>query len=122
MAKTDDFELCRQYLLNYVESIKQELHTYERKLLEQTDLYPITEVSLEKLDYHLKEFVNRERNYVIKRNTYKLEKFKGNIQNTQSLSIITADSSTINQVCLYIDNCFYFNDLLLLLFFFHPYL
>ena len=38
MAKTTDFDLCRQYLLNYIETIKTQLNTYEIELNKQKQL------------------------------------------------------------------------------------
>jgi hypothetical protein len=100
MAKTNHFELCQQYLINYIEDIKQQINYYERKLIEQTEVCPIIAITLEQIDHDLKEFVNRERNYLLKRNKNQLEKFKENIQNNQSLGIITTYRPTIDQVCL----------------------
>ncbi len=47
MAKTNDFELCQQYLINYIEDIKQQINYYERKLIEQTEVCPILAITSE---------------------------------------------------------------------------
>ncbi len=67
MAKTNDFELCQQYLINYIEDIKQQINYYERKLIEQTEVCPILAITLEQIDHNLKQFVDRERNYLLKK-------------------------------------------------------
>jgi hypothetical protein len=100
MSQINDFELCRLYLINYIANIKQELNYYERKLVEQTEVCPtITSITLEQIDHNLKQFVDRERSYLFRKNEKELKKFKENIQNNQTFGIITTYRPTIDQVC-----------------------
>lgn len=107
MAKTDDLKLCEEYLINYIEDIKKQLNSLERKLIEQVDLCPITWSSIEQIDHNLKEFVDCQRKYLLARNTHRLEKFKENIQNNQSFEVISAYYPTINQVDIKNNKWFY---------------
>jgi len=99
MAKTDDFQLCHEYLKNYMENIKKQLNQCEIKLLEQSQRYPITEFSIDKIDHCLKEYVDCQRKYLTVRNKQQLVKFKDTVQE-KDLSKATSSTGTTtnNQV------------------------
>jgi 2-iminoacetate synthase ThiH len=58
MANTSEYDLCHQYLIKYIEDIKKQINQLQIKVTEQSEVYPITSISLEQMDQHLKEFVN----------------------------------------------------------------
>ncbi|CAF4172536.1 unnamed protein product [Rotaria sordida] len=77
MAKTNDFDLCKEYLMNYIQNIKKQLNQCQSELAkQQTQTSPILELSFEQIEHRLKELVNRERKYLSKRNNKQLIKFK----------------------------------------------
>lgn len=98
MAKANDFELCRQFLINYIETIKEKLDDHVKKLAEQIATCSITDISFEELDQTLKQFVDHQRNYLLKKNNETLNRFKFNIQNNQTLQDISNYYSTVDQV------------------------
>ncbi|CAF4078673.1 unnamed protein product, partial [Rotaria sordida] len=77
MAKTNDFDLCKEYLMNSIQNIKKQLNQYQLELAKQQfRTCPIIELSFEQIEHRLKELVNRERKYLSKRNNKQLIKFK----------------------------------------------
>ncbi|CAF4889670.1 unnamed protein product [Rotaria socialis] len=82
MAKTNDFDLCKQYVMNYIQSNKKQLNHCQFELTKQEQQFqicPIKELSFEQIEHRLKELVDRERKYLSKRNSDKLIKFKDDI-------------------------------------------
>lgn len=75
MARTHDFTLCHEFLMHYIEIIKEKITSCVTKLSEQTEYCPIIEVSFEIIDEKLKMFVDRQRNYLLRTNTTQLNKF-----------------------------------------------
>lgn len=100
MAKTNDFELCRQFLISYIETMKQQLDDYVKQLTEQITTCSMTDLSFEELDQILKQFVDRQRNYLSRRNNETLNRFKQNIQNNHIFQSISTYYPTIDQVCV----------------------
>ncbi|CAF4806706.1 unnamed protein product, partial [Rotaria socialis] len=78
MTKTNDFQLCQQYLDNYINTIKKEIDTCLIQLNNQNQSYPLTTLSLDQLDHYLKEFVDCQRKYLSTRNNKQLQKFIDN--------------------------------------------
>ncbi|CAF1153815.1 unnamed protein product [Rotaria sordida] len=96
-AKTDDFQLCHEYLKNYIEIIKEQLNQCEIKLLEQSQRYSITKFSIDQMDHCLKEYVDCQRKYLAMRNKQQLVKFKNNIQEKDlSKAASSTDITTTN--------------------------
>lgn len=58
LAKTDDSEICQQYLVHYIEDMQKQVHQYELELTQQSALCPITFISLDQIDYCLKELID----------------------------------------------------------------
>ena len=104
MVQTDNFQLCHQYLTDYIENMKKQLNQYEIKLREQSQRYPITKFSFDQIDTCLKDYVNCQRKYLTIRNKQQLIKFQDNvIQREDSLKTIPSCSRTTtssNQVCI----------------------
>ncbi|CAF4885114.1 unnamed protein product [Rotaria socialis] len=105
MAKTNDFELCKQYVMNYIENNKKQLNHWQFELAKQEQQFQaclIQGLSFEYIEYRLKELVHRERKYLSKRNNDKLIKFKDDISEKQQLTTISTTSLMNNpQVNLY---------------------
>ncbi|CAF4385705.1 unnamed protein product, partial [Rotaria magnacalcarata] len=82
MAKTNDFDLCKQYVMNYIENNKKQLNHCQFELTKQEEQFqtcPMIELSFEQIEQRLEELVDRERKYLSKRNNDKLIKFKDDI-------------------------------------------
>jgi hypothetical protein len=98
LAKTNDLELCQQYLTHYIEDMKKQIDQYELKLTKQSALCPIKFISLDQIDYCLKEFVDCQRNYLTIRNNNQLAKFQEKNEEKELFEIITAYYPTLDQV------------------------
>ncbi|CAF4541281.1 unnamed protein product [Rotaria socialis] len=103
MAKTNDFDLCKQYVMNYIENNKKLLNHCQFELTKQEQQFqtcPMIELSFEQMEQRLQELVNRERKYLSKRNNDKLIeliKFKDDISEKQLLTTISASPIMSNQ-------------------------
>lgn len=73
MAKTNDFELAQQYLLDYMKNLTKQLDLSQIKLNEQLKQCPIPLRSLNDLDDNLKQYVHRQRQNLLKRNTKQIK-------------------------------------------------
>ena len=82
MAKTDNFELCQQYVKTYLENIKKQLDQCELELRNQLQLCPIKILSIDHMNHCLQEYVTSQRKYLLMRNKQQLIQFKNNIQQT----------------------------------------
>ncbi len=100
MAKTNDFKLCQQYLINYIEDIKKQINHYQIKLTEQSELCPITSISFEQIDKCLKEFVDCQRKYLSTRNNNQVAKFTDDIMENEFYDILTTSNPTIDKVSI----------------------
>ncbi|CAF4692379.1 unnamed protein product, partial [Rotaria socialis] len=95
MAKTNDFDLCKQYVMNYIENNKKQLNHCQSELTKQEEQFqtcPMIELSFEQIEQRLKELVDRERKYLSKRNNDKLIKFKDDISEKQRLTTISTSA------------------------------
>ena len=103
MVQTDNFQLCHQYLTDYIENMKKQLNQYEIKLREQSQRYPITKFSIDQIDSCLKDYVNCQRKYLIIRHKQQLIKFQDNIHRQDLFKTMSSSSRTTannNQVCI----------------------
>ncbi|CAF4358858.1 unnamed protein product, partial [Rotaria magnacalcarata] len=106
MAKTNDFDLCKQYVMNYIENNKRQLNHCQFELAKQEEKFqtcPMIELSFEQIEQRLKELVDRERKYLSKRNNHKLIKFKDDISEKQRLTTVSTTSPMNNQENEYIN-------------------
>ena len=55
MAKTNDFNLCQQYLLNYIETIKKQINIYRMEVNQQKQSCPIEDLTITQIDHGPKE-------------------------------------------------------------------
>ena len=107
MANTNDFELCKEYVMNYLETIKMQLNQCDIELREHAQSCPtIEKLSFDQIQQRLKEIVDRERNYLSLRNEDELNKFKDDIYEKQLFQTISTSpiATMINnqQVTIYI--------------------
>jgi hypothetical protein len=100
MTQTADSDICQQYLINYIEDLKNQIDQYQMELGNQSALCPITSLSLDHMDHCLKEFVNGQRNYLSRRNNDQLVKFKDHIEENELFEIITTYYPTVDQVSI----------------------
>ncbi|CAF5171411.1 unnamed protein product, partial [Rotaria magnacalcarata] len=106
MAKTNDFDLCKQYVMNYIENNKKQLNHCQFELTKQEEQFqtcPMIELSFEQIEQRLKELVDRERKYLSKRNNDKLIKFKDDISEKQRLTTISTSALMNNEENEYIN-------------------
>ncbi|CAF1678614.1 unnamed protein product, partial [Rotaria magnacalcarata] len=85
MAKTNDFQICQQYLDNYINTIRKEIGTCHIQLNNQAQSYQMTTLSLDQLDHYLKEFVNYQRKYLSMRNNKQIQRFIDDFHEKQLL-------------------------------------
>jgi predicted transcriptional regulator len=100
MAKTNDFDLCKQYVMNYIENDKKQLNHCQFELTKQEQQFQtctIKELSFQQIEQRLKELVDRERKYLSKKNNDILIKFKNDISEKQLLKTINISSLLNNQ-------------------------
>ena len=104
MAKTNDFELATEYLTNYLQNIESYLSQCQMELTKHSQSYPIESLPFDQVELRLKEFVDRERNYLSTRNNEQLNNFKDDIRGKELFEIISICFSQNNlQVNIYID-------------------
>ncbi|CAF1615619.1 unnamed protein product, partial [Rotaria magnacalcarata] len=106
MAKTNDFDSCKQYAMNYIENNKKQLNFCQFELTKQVQQFqtcPIQGLSFEQMEQRLQELVDRERKYLSKRNNDKLIKFKNDISEKQLLKTISTSTLMNNQANEYIN-------------------
>ena len=101
MAKTNDFQICRQYLDNYINTMKKEIDACHIQLNNQAQSYPLTTLSLDQLDHYLKEFVECQRKYLSMRNNKQIQRFIDNFDEKKLLETISTHRlNSIDLVCL----------------------
>jgi hypothetical protein len=107
MAKTNDFDLCKEYLINYIQNIKKQLNQYQLELIKQSQSCPLIKtlsfdqieitLSFDQIKHCLKQLVDRERKYLSMRNNDQLIKFKDDIHENILLKTISTSSLMNNQ-------------------------
>ena len=104
MAKTNDFELAKEYLTNYLRNIDKYLSQCQIESSKHSQSYPIESLPFDQVELRLKEFVHRERNYLSTRNNEQLNNFKDDIRGKELFKIISVCFSQNNlQVNIDID-------------------
>jgi hypothetical protein len=100
MAKTNDSEVCQQYLHEYIEMVKTELNQFQTRLNEQKSSCPIRDSTVDQIDQSLNKFIDCQRNYLSTRNIKELTQFKEQIAEKESLEEISVLSLRTDQVNL----------------------
>jgi len=101
MAKTTNSKLCQQYLINYIENMKNQLNQCQLKLIKQSQSCAITTLSFDQMTHCLKDYVDCQRKYLSIRSKDWLFKFKDNIHEKDLFKPIFTDHLTINLVSLH---------------------
>ncbi|CAF1139902.1 unnamed protein product [Rotaria sordida] len=101
MAKSNDFEVCRRYLVTYITDLKKQMDQCKMELIKQSQLCPITTLSLDRIDQYLNEFVDCQRNYLSTRNSRQLIKFNNDFHEKELFKTISGYRLTFDQVSLY---------------------
>ena len=96
MANTNDFELCKTYLMYYIQTIQTQLKQCQIELTKQSQSCPITKLTFDQIEHGLKELVHRERKYLSIRNNEQLIKLKDDIHEKDLWKTISTYSSKIN--------------------------
>ncbi|CAF4696475.1 unnamed protein product, partial [Rotaria sp. Silwood2] len=89
MAISNDFDVCHQYLVNYITDLKKQINQCQIELIKQSKLCTFTTLSLDQIDQSLNEFVDCQRNYLSKRNNRQLSKFKDNFHEKELFESVT---------------------------------
>ncbi|CAF1442759.1 unnamed protein product [Rotaria sp. Silwood1] len=83
IAKTNNFNIGREYVMNSIHNIKQQLIQCQLELSKQSKLCPITMLPLDQIDHSLEKMVGYERKYLSIRNHHQLLQFKEKIYEKQ---------------------------------------
>ena len=106
MAKTDQLQICKQYVVTQLDNIKQQLDQCNLELITQaqtslssssSSLMAILLPSQEILDRCLKEYVSLQQNYLFRRMDQQLIKYKDEIYDQQLYRHLSAYNITIAQ-------------------------
>jgi hypothetical protein len=103
MAKTNDFELSKEYLTNYLQNITKHLSRCQMELTKHSQSYPIKALLFDQVELRLKEFVDHERKYLSTRNNEQLNNFKDDIHAKELFKMISTYFSRINPPQVNID-------------------
>ena len=93
MAGTDHFASCRQYVITYLETTKNQLDRCDLELNKQLQLCPIRILSIDHINRCLTEYVHSQRKYLLVRNQRRLHKFKDQIQ---ASNVLVENSSIVS--------------------------
>ena len=100
MAKTDNFELCHQYLIKYLRNIKKQLNKCEINIKDQSQRCAIIKLSIKQIDHRLGGFVVSHRHSLTMITKRQLVKFNDKIIRRdlfQTMSVPTINNQvTIN--------------------------
>ena len=87
-----------------METIKKQLETYQIEINKQKSSCPITDdLSIDRIDHCLKEFVDCQRKYLSMRNTTELTKFKESMTDKDLSQALSTYQLTTNQVSPHIN-------------------
>ena len=98
MAKTNDFQLCENYLRQYLDHLQKQLRECQEELRIQAAICPIKELSLDQIDRALKDLATQQRNYVSKRNNGQQETFQQRIRHRTLRQSLDSHSLSQEQV------------------------
>ncbi|CAF4588336.1 unnamed protein product, partial [Rotaria socialis] len=97
MANTNNFNVCQEYLINYINDIKQQLHQCQMELTKLYQSRPIATLSMNEVDRCLKEFIVCQRKYLSIRNNNQLVNFQDDLSEKELFTLVSAYSLTTNQ-------------------------
>ena len=98
MSETDDFQLCCEYLTNYIEQLKGQINQCEKELIIQIDFHPIIPITFNQVDDCLKEYVDHQRKYLLTKNKNELAIFQDDIQANKLYETIMNSYPNLSQV------------------------
>ncbi|CAF4313176.1 unnamed protein product, partial [Adineta steineri] len=96
LSKTNDYELCFQYLTNYIGQLNEQINQYQTELTTQLSSYSMIPVSVNQVDTCLKEYVDHQRQYLLTRNNKQLAKFQNEIQAKKLYETIMTSYPNLN--------------------------
>ncbi|CAF1164425.1 unnamed protein product, partial [Adineta ricciae] len=97
MSQTDNFELCHQYIMNYIEDFRKQINHCEKELTTQLTSYPIMPITFQQVDTCLNEYVDSQRKYLLKRNNDQLTEFQNDINANKLYETIMKSHPNMNQ-------------------------
>ncbi|CAF1383180.1 unnamed protein product [Adineta steineri] len=96
LSKTDDYELCFQYLTNYIGQLNEQINQYETELTTQFGSYSMIPISVNQVDTCLKEYVNHQRQYLVTKNSNQLAKLQDEIHANKLYETIMTSYPNLN--------------------------
>ncbi|CAF1538627.1 unnamed protein product, partial [Adineta steineri] len=96
LSKTNDYELCFQYLTNYIEQLNEQINQYEKELATQLSSYSMIPISVNQVDTCLKEYVNHQRQYLVTKNSNQLAKLQDEILANKLYETIMTSYPSLN--------------------------
>ncbi|CAF1379607.1 unnamed protein product [Adineta steineri] len=96
LSKTDDYQLCFQYLTNYIGHLNEQTNQYETELTTQLSSYSMIPISINQVHTCLKEYVNHQRQYLVTKNSNQLAKLQDEILANKLYEMIMASYSNLN--------------------------
>ncbi|CAF4243626.1 unnamed protein product, partial [Adineta steineri] len=96
LSKTNDYELCFQYLTNYIGQLNEQINQYQTELTTQLSSYSMIPVSVNQVDTCLKEYVDHQRQYLLTKNNNQLTKFQDEIQANKLYETIMISYPNLN--------------------------
>jgi hypothetical protein len=99
LAKSNEHELCKQFVINHLTTMQLQFDQYTTDLITQTQTCPSTLLPMmEILDANLKEFVQLQQKYLVKKRNAQLVRYKDMIYEKefflQNLSSSSPSSAT----------------------------
>ena len=98
MTKTNEHQLCEEFVKHYLHDIIRQLNECHVELITQSRSYPSTFLPLETFDNSLKEFVYLQRKYLSKIINDQLARFKDVIHDKELLDKLSTYTLTVDQV------------------------
>lgn len=98
IAKTNEHRSCQDFVSHYLHEIIRQLDLCNDELSTQSQSCPSVFLPLDILDRRLKDFVILQRNYLLKRNSEQLARFKDLIHEKNLFQNITKHQLDADQV------------------------
>jgi hypothetical protein len=98
LAKTNDYQLCQEFVVNYVHELNRQFHECILASIKQSQSCPSTLLPLETLDERLTEFVCLQRNYLFAKKKDQLKRFQDLIRERELFQSLMNHDVIVSQV------------------------
>ncbi|CAF1578519.1 unnamed protein product [Rotaria sordida] len=96
-VESNDFEMCHQYLKNYINELSEQMKQCQIEVKNQSKLCPFKELSLDTIDQCLNQFVECQRNYLFRRHNRQVIEFKNNLHAKQLWTTLSTNNLTFDR-------------------------